>query len=77
MLSGKAGREINEDIFAHVNCDCPTSLNSKGQMHIDTKSELIKWLESEFPAVDTFPNVDEAIPDQESSWSSLSDQATH
>ena len=63
MLSGQAGREINEEVFAHENCDCPPSLTSQGQMHKGTKSELIKCLESEVPAVYTSPKVDVAILD--------------
>ena len=63
MLSGQAGREINEDVFSHENCDCPPSLTSQGQMHRGTKSEIIKCLESEVPAVYTSPNVDVTILD--------------
>ena len=57
MLSGQAGREINEDVFSHENSDCPPSLTSQGQMHKGTKSELIKCLESEVPAAYTSPKV--------------------
>ena len=41
MLSGQAGREINQEVLAHENCD------SQGQRHKGTKSELVKCLESE------------------------------
>ncbi len=51
MLSGQAGREINEEVFTDENCNCPPSLTSQGQMHKGTKSELNKSLESKVPAV--------------------------
>ena len=63
MLSGQAGREINEDVFSHENCDFPPSLTSQGQMHKGTKSEIIKCLESEVPAVYTSPKIDVTILD--------------
>ena len=31
MLSGQAGREINEDVFSHENCDFPPLLLHKGK----------------------------------------------
>ena len=63
MLSGQAGREINEDVFSHENCDFSPSLTSQGQMHKGTKAEIIKCLESEVPAVYTSPKVDVNILD--------------
>lgn len=52
MLSGHAGREIDENIFSHENSECPPSFTSAGHMYGGTKSEIMKCLiefEVEFP----------------------------
>ena len=41
MLSGHAGRKIDEDIFSHENSEFPPTLTSAGKMYKGTKSEII------------------------------------
>ena len=72
MLSGQAGREINEEVFADENCNFPSSLTSQGQMHKAQSQNLKNAWDQKY----LLSKVDVAILDREL-WSSLLDQALY
>ncbi|GFN84798.1 hypothetical protein PoB_001130400 [Plakobranchus ocellatus] len=63
MLAGQAGRDINEEIFAHENGELPLTLSSQGQMHKGAKSKIVNCLESKISVITASPTVDFIIPD--------------